>query len=310
MDSTVFDWYISPSSKFTYEQQFSRYISDNDINHVTIQDLEPLFNQSHLPSDQFLQMWAIVDIWLTNKLNKEQFIYFSHVLSERRKGKVLPVGLPLHIKESFLRAEDKINPSNMFSIIKTPSTNDSDGINPNLGYNDPSLGPLSASSSGSSSTIQPFVRSISVSASRDLGASLTKNVKELEIELSQLSKEISSCEVESRLAKDRVDSLDLDNKELLEWKQFEEKVKFNVETISELSKSSPSSLTLGSVADKLTKLNNDTKSSLNTNSNNNTHVSKSELDDVQRKLLIQQESLNSLLSRINLEKSFVTSLSG
>ncbi|KAJ2989859.1 hypothetical protein HDV02_004736, partial [Globomyces sp. JEL0801] len=49
-----FDWYMSPADRFSYESQFDRY-SKNDA--VTLQDLDPLFQNSRISTEEFLQIW-------------------------------------------------------------------------------------------------------------------------------------------------------------------------------------------------------------------------------------------------------------
>ncbi|KAJ1567262.1 hypothetical protein HK096_010442, partial [Nowakowskiella sp. JEL0078] len=72
-----------------------------------VTQLEPLFNISHIQPDEFLQIWNVCEIKGTGRLNKEQFIIFSHILNARRRGKQPPVGLPLSIKEQFLREDTR-----------------------------------------------------------------------------------------------------------------------------------------------------------------------------------------------------------
>ena len=43
-----------------------------------------------------------MDLRLEEKLEQVQFVYFMHCVASRRRGSVIPVGLPLHIKEEIL----------------------------------------------------------------------------------------------------------------------------------------------------------------------------------------------------------------
>ncbi|KAJ3014513.1 endocytosis defective- protein [Thoreauomyces humboldtii] len=125
MASQEFDWYISPAERFAAETQFAKYSQDEDevarkyIVHarplyflcahlyptllIPVTQLEQLFQLSRLSQPEFSQIWQIVDIRMTQRINLEQFVYFSHVLNQRRKGKEIPVGIPLTVKESFLK---------------------------------------------------------------------------------------------------------------------------------------------------------------------------------------------------------------
>ncbi|KAI9094412.1 hypothetical protein DFS34DRAFT_248525 [Phlyctochytrium arcticum] len=101
-----FDWYISPAERFASETQFTRYSEDED--YVTIHQLEPLFALSRLSIEEFSQIWQLVDIRMSQKINKEQYVTFAHILNTRRKGKPLPIGVPLEIKEVFLRDTEAV----------------------------------------------------------------------------------------------------------------------------------------------------------------------------------------------------------
>ncbi|KND02788.1 uncharacterized protein SPPG_01869 [Spizellomyces punctatus DAOM BR117] len=104
--SQDFDWYISPADRFAAETQFAKYSGDED--EVALNQLEPLFQLSRLSVEEFSQIWLrfyrqLIDIRMAQKINKEQFVYFAHVLNTRRKGKPLPIGIPLDMKEAFLK---------------------------------------------------------------------------------------------------------------------------------------------------------------------------------------------------------------
>ncbi|KAL2914626.1 hypothetical protein HK105_205764 [Polyrhizophydium stewartii] len=96
-----FDWYISPAERFSYESQFAKHSGDGDD--ITLPQLDPVFHQSRLQTEEFLQIWQLVDIRFEQRLNKTQFVYFMHILTQRRRGRTLPVGLPLNVKEEFLK---------------------------------------------------------------------------------------------------------------------------------------------------------------------------------------------------------------
>ncbi|KAI8806539.1 hypothetical protein BJ742DRAFT_358016 [Cladochytrium replicatum] len=100
-----FDFYVSPSERFGYETQFTKYGKDAD--EVMLSQLEPLYQMSRLHQDEFMQIWNLCEIRGTGTLNKEQFIIFSHILNSRRRGRALPFSLPLSIKEAFLKEESR-----------------------------------------------------------------------------------------------------------------------------------------------------------------------------------------------------------
>ncbi|KAJ3130834.1 endocytosis defective- protein [Physocladia obscura] len=112
-----FDWYVSPSDRFNYESKFSKFSNDDD--EVTLSQLEPLYQTSHLSQNEFAQIWTLISLSQPS-INQEQFIYFQHVLASRRRGRPLPVGIPLAVKEAFLKAKPE---SKMFTRY-IPGTRD------------------------------------------------------------------------------------------------------------------------------------------------------------------------------------------
>ncbi|KAJ3074423.1 endocytosis defective- protein [Podochytrium sp. JEL0797] len=112
-----FDWYVTPSDRFQYESKFSKFCNDED--EVALSQLEPLFQTSYLSQEEFAQIWTVISLGAPT-INQEQFIYFQHVLACRRKGKPLPIGIPMHIKEGFLKAKPE---SKMFTRY-VPQTRD------------------------------------------------------------------------------------------------------------------------------------------------------------------------------------------
>ena len=102
---TQFNVNISTSTIFT-----TKYLHFPHISYLSIQNLisylvnqvDALFNLSRLTEHEFLHIWNIIDIRIQKQLNKEQFIYFLHILNSRRRGRAIPTGVPLHIKERFL----------------------------------------------------------------------------------------------------------------------------------------------------------------------------------------------------------------
>ncbi|KAI8848993.1 hypothetical protein BC829DRAFT_393104 [Chytridium lagenaria] len=96
-----FDWYISPSDRFAHETEFTRVCKGED--QIVVSQLEPLFQVSRISQEDFLQIWWESYFAGSPSINQEQFVFFKHILDSRRKGRPLPVGVPLHIKESFLK---------------------------------------------------------------------------------------------------------------------------------------------------------------------------------------------------------------
>ncbi|KAJ3149104.1 endocytosis defective- protein [Geranomyces michiganensis] len=107
--SQDFDWYISPAERFAAETQFAKYSEDEK--EVALSQLQPLFQLSRLSEHEFSQIWQIIDIRIRQRINLEQFVYFAHVLNTRRKGKPIPSGVPLDVKEAFLKEPEVTAPA-------------------------------------------------------------------------------------------------------------------------------------------------------------------------------------------------------
>jgi hypothetical protein len=107
----MFDWYLSPADKFQYETDFRKY-TDSDT--VTLQQLDPLFQQSRISTADFLQIWQLIDIRFQHRIQKLQFVYFMHLLVSKRRGWPVPISLPLHIKEEFLKQAEEEEMRNVY----------------------------------------------------------------------------------------------------------------------------------------------------------------------------------------------------
>ncbi|ORY53085.1 hypothetical protein BCR33DRAFT_779433 [Rhizoclosmatium globosum] len=82
-----FDWYISPTDRFTYEEKFPNFCNDED--EVQMSSLEPLYQTSHLSQSEFAQIWTLVSLGNTS-INKEQFIYFQHKAESKLYTRYVP----------------------------------------------------------------------------------------------------------------------------------------------------------------------------------------------------------------------------
>jgi hypothetical protein len=121
---------VSPSDRFSYESSFDKYsdygdyvecmllffspktvVSDKLISSSsTVNQIENLIQLTRLSRSEIITLWNIVDITGTQRFNKEQFIWFLHIVNVRRKASKMPTGLPLRLKEKILDAEGKSAP--------------------------------------------------------------------------------------------------------------------------------------------------------------------------------------------------------
>lgn len=94
-----FDWYLSPADRFQYETDFSKYTTTERI---SLKQLDQLFQNSHISTNDFIQIWQLIDIKFEQLISKQQFVYFMHLLTSKRRGFDVPISMPLNIKQELL----------------------------------------------------------------------------------------------------------------------------------------------------------------------------------------------------------------
>jgi hypothetical protein len=99
-----FEWHLQPSDKFSFENQFSRLTNDSEI---SLKQMSQILENSRLRDDEILYIWNLINIYNSPLISKIQFVYFMHILTSKRRGRCLPSGLPLDIKQEFLKSEEK-----------------------------------------------------------------------------------------------------------------------------------------------------------------------------------------------------------
>ena len=67
--------------------------------------MQQTIENSRLRDDEILYIWNLINIYNSSSINKIQFVYFMHIVNCKRRGRALPDGLPLKIKEEFLSTE-------------------------------------------------------------------------------------------------------------------------------------------------------------------------------------------------------------
>ena len=93
------DWYLPPRDKFDYETKFKQLTSSPTI---SLLNLDPIYKQNLVTPDEFLLIFQLVNIKQDDQLNITQFVYFMHILNQKRRGFEIPSGIPLNVKQSFL----------------------------------------------------------------------------------------------------------------------------------------------------------------------------------------------------------------
>lgn len=101
-----FDWHLQPSDKFSFENQFGRLTNDSEI---SLNQMSQILENSRLRDDEILYIWNLINIYNAPTINKIQFVYFMHLISSKRRGRGLPSGLPLNIKQEFLKSDERDN---------------------------------------------------------------------------------------------------------------------------------------------------------------------------------------------------------
>ncbi len=69
--------------------------------------MSQILENSRLRDDEILYIWNLINIYNSPLISKIQFVYFMHILTSKRRGRCLPSGLPLDIKQEFLKSEEK-----------------------------------------------------------------------------------------------------------------------------------------------------------------------------------------------------------
>jgi hypothetical protein len=65
--------------------------------------MDSFLSTSRLSNNEIVAIWNLINIKSASSINLEQFIYFMHIVMSRRRGRPIPIGLPLDIKEEFLK---------------------------------------------------------------------------------------------------------------------------------------------------------------------------------------------------------------
>lgn len=75
--------------------------------------MDPVLVSCRLSDEEILTIWYLEDARLRRRnlvnirgvtsINKDQFVHFMHVMMAKRRGRSLPSGVPLEIKEEFLK---------------------------------------------------------------------------------------------------------------------------------------------------------------------------------------------------------------
>jgi hypothetical protein len=94
----MFDWYLSPADKFRYETEFKKHGKSL----ITFQDILPFAQSLSISENNIHLVWKLIDIQHQDQINGIQAVYFYHIIKSIYRGSVVPIGLPLDIKEQFL----------------------------------------------------------------------------------------------------------------------------------------------------------------------------------------------------------------
>ncbi|ORX91956.1 hypothetical protein K493DRAFT_303690 [Basidiobolus meristosporus CBS 931.73] len=94
-----FNWNLPLSDKFAYENTFTKYTVDGQ--YVLGSNLDELFQSFNLSNDEIYNAWQLVDLKSEQRLKREQFNMFLHIINNLRKGVPLPRQCPQKIIDSF-----------------------------------------------------------------------------------------------------------------------------------------------------------------------------------------------------------------
>ncbi|KAG4304675.1 hypothetical protein PORY_002068 [Pneumocystis oryctolagi] len=94
-----FDWYISPSDKQNYD---TIYTSTTDpYGHVSFDSFKGLYTILNISDAELRDAWKLVNPQLYESIDKDQAIFFLHILNQRNKGFRIPNIVPSNLKAIF-----------------------------------------------------------------------------------------------------------------------------------------------------------------------------------------------------------------
>ncbi|KAG4301567.1 hypothetical protein PCANB_001746 [Pneumocystis canis] len=94
-----FDWYIQPSDKQNYDIIFAS--AEDSYGRLSFDTLKSLYAILDISDTELRSAWKLVNPQLRESIDKDQAIFFLHILNQRNKGFQIPNVVPNNLKTIF-----------------------------------------------------------------------------------------------------------------------------------------------------------------------------------------------------------------
>lgn len=94
-----FNWYVNPEERSTYESMYS--VNADPRGKVSFESLNDLYETLNVPRTDISSAWNLVNPRSDEKIDKEQFIVFMHILNQRSNGVRIPRSVPASLRATF-----------------------------------------------------------------------------------------------------------------------------------------------------------------------------------------------------------------
>ncbi|KAJ1916646.1 endocytosis defective- protein [Mycoemilia scoparia] len=100
------NWFVPSNDRANYEQIFRQMTGGGTSSTVKMLPLDEYLHSFGLPWNEIVHVWNMIDVRKYQELNKEQFVYFLHVINSCIKGARVPDNLPPAIRDKIYKALD------------------------------------------------------------------------------------------------------------------------------------------------------------------------------------------------------------
>lgn len=118
--STDFDWYISPADKDTYTAIYSANANFRGM--ITFDSLTELYSTlSNVPDTDVRSAWNLVNPRSEEAIDKDQCLYFLHILNNRSRGVRVPRTVPASLRATFEKAQPEYSLDSKQATVTRPA---------------------------------------------------------------------------------------------------------------------------------------------------------------------------------------------
>ncbi|CCJ30761.1 unnamed protein product [Pneumocystis jirovecii] len=102
-----FDWHIQPSDKQNYETIYTS--TADSYGYISFDTLKNLYAILDISDTELQDAWKLVNPRLHESIDRDQVIFFLHILNQRNKGFCVPNIVPVHLKAIFEKSPANYN---------------------------------------------------------------------------------------------------------------------------------------------------------------------------------------------------------